>query len=84
MYLDCLSYEDQTIQDNVKQIISLSKFFKIVIRKILKNVEKLLFNLCTKTFFPPTPRKKRNIYFHIESNLFIMENLNHHFTSEIN
>ena len=84
MYLDCLSYEDQTIQDNVKQIISLSKFFKIVIRKILKNVEKLLFNLCTKTFFPPTPWKKRNIYFHIESNLFIMENLNHHFTSEIN
>lgn len=45
-------------------------------------MQKLLFNVLQK--LSSHPLKKRNFYFHIESNLFIIKNFNHNLKNKTN
>ena len=71
MYLDCLSYEDQTIQDNVKQIISLSKFFKIVIKKHSQECGKIIIQFMYQNFLPTHPvKEEKHLFSHRKQSIY--------------
>lgn len=71
MYLDCLSYEDQTIQDNAKQIISLSKFFKIVITKHSQECGEII-QFMYQNFLPTHPvKEEKHLFSHRKQSIYL-------------